>query len=335
MHEAPPADTLPDVMEPSEAPHALALVTSVPPDRNPLRVYLARLAPGSRRTMLKALNRVSDHLTSGRQDAHSLDWTALRYQHTSAVRAVLSEHFSPATANQALSALRGVLAEAWMLGYISAEEYHRAARLPAIRGGSLPRGRALSHGELCALFEACEVDVAAGKVRGIRDAAIIGVLYGTGVRRSELVALDLADYNPDTAELKVRRGKGRKARLCYTPPGCIRALNRWIERGRGVEPGSLFFRVNKAGAVIRERMTDQAVLFIMNERGMEARVGKFSPHDMRRTFIGDLLDAGADLSTVQIMAGHANIQTTARYDRRGEVTRRKAALMLHVPYGGE
>jgi site-specific recombinase XerD len=90
--------------------------------------------------------------------------------------------------------------------------------------------------------------------------------------------------------------------------------------------------VNKGGRITIRCMTDQAVLYTLRRRAVQAGVVSFSPHDLRRTFVSDLLDAGADIATVQRMAGHANVATTARYDRRGEMTKRKAAELLHVPY---
>jgi site-specific recombinase XerD len=308
----------------------LALPHTLASDRHPAAVYLARLAPGSRRTMTAALHTVAGVLSGGLLDAQTLDWGAVRYQHSAALRSHLAEKYAPATANKMLAALRGVLQEAWRLGHMEAEVYHRAAHVGTVRGSSLPPGRALHAGELRALFSICAEDK---RPAGVRDAALLGVLYGVGLRRAEVVALTVSDWDAAQRSLRVQRGKGRKARLCYPPAGAEAALQAWLSL-RGLVAGPLFVPIRKNGTLEVRAMTDQAVLYILQRRATQAGVAAFSPHDMRRTFISDLLDIGADIATVQSLAGHANVQTTARYDRRGEATRRRAAEMLHVPYVG-
>jgi site-specific recombinase XerD len=281
--------------------------------------------------MAGALREIVGMLTGGRAtDPLAFPWQDLRYPHTQLVRTLLGERHAPAGANVSIAALRGVLREAWRLGLMGAEEYHRAADLQGVRGERLPKGRALSSGELRALFQACGEDMSPA---GARDAALLAVLYGGGLRRSEAAALDFADYSPEGGALHVRHGKGRKERCVYITGGGQAALEAWLE-ARGQEPGPLFFPVNHGGRLERRRMTAQVCRWVLLKRAKEAGISPLpAPHDMRRTFIGDLLDAGADISTVQKLAGHANVTTTQRYDRRGEVTKARAAALLHIPYG--
>jgi site-specific recombinase XerD len=77
--------------------------------------------------------------------------------------------------------------------------------------------------------------------------------------------------------------------------------------------------------------TPQSVFDRLRYLAERAGIARFSPHDLRRTFISDLRDNGADLAVVQAMAGHANPATTARYDRRGDHAKRRAAGLLVVP----
>jgi integrase len=147
-----------------------------------------------------------------------------------------------------------------------------------------------------------------------------------------VVGLDVDDYHPETGELRVRSGKGDKARVCYATHGTRLALAAWLAV-RGPAAGPLFWPADGRGrALVNRRMTDQAVLLLLRRRAQLAPVPSFTPHDLRRSFISDLLDSGADMVTVQKLAGHANVQTTARYDRRGEEVKRRAAELLHVPF---
>ncbi len=310
-------------------PQALAPAVSGRADQHPVAVYLARLSPGSRRAMLQALRVVAGLLSSGKATPESLRWDAVRYQHTQAVRACLADRYAPATANKALSALRGVLGECFRLGLISAEDHARVTDLPNVKGQSAQRGRALKTGELVALFGACDATTA----QGARDAALLAVLYGAGLRRAEVVALDLADYDPDSGELRIRSGKGRKPRTVYVTNGAREAVAAWLEV-RGSEAGPLFLAVDKAGNVRPGHISPGAVYQVLGRLQEAAKVKPFSPHDCRRSYVTALLAAGNSIAVVQKLAGHASVATTARYDRSDEDAKRKAAETLHVPFAG-
>jgi len=303
----------------------------LPFTQHPAVVYLASLSEGSRRTIFQALDTMARLLSGGRLGAFMLNWAALRYEHTAAIRALLAERYKPATANKMLSALRQVLYHAWQLGQLSAEDYQRARSVRSVVGDVLPAGRDLGAGELAALMAACEADPSPA---GARDAAIIALMYATGVRRSSVVRLNLSDYDPATGTLRVRQAKRNKEYLAYVAQdGAQRAMADWLAV-RGSEAGPLFWPITKGGDLIPRRMSTQAIYNLLIKRAQQAGVQHVSPHDLRRTLAGDLLDAGADIVTVQRILGHASVDTAARYDRRPEEVKRKAATLIHVPYRG-
>ena len=158
---------------------------------------------------------------------------------------------------------------------------------------------------------------------------MLSLLYGCGLRRSEVVALELDNY--DQGAVTVCNGKGRKERIVYCPSGGRVAVDAWLAR-RGTWPGALLNPVAKGGRIQERAMTAQAVMLRLRFLADRAHVPAFSPHDLRRSFVGELLDAGADISSVQQLAGHANVATTQRYDRRPEDAKRRTAELLHVPF---
>ena len=324
----------PAPVEPS-APPAVELLAAPPPDRHPAAVYLRSLgSAASRRGMASSLRAVVRLATGGASDdVERFPWHQLRFQHVAAIRARLVESgAAPASANLRLSAVRGVLRAAWRLGLIDTDSWQRAADVGAVRGERLPAGRALELPELAALFENC----ADGKPGGARDACLLALLFGAGLRRAEASAVQVADVVDEGAEgLAVKVvGKGNRQRAVYVTNGGAAAVRAWLDV-RGSEPGPLLCRVTQAGTISpSEGLTPAAVRLRVTHRCRKAGVQPASPHDLRRTFVSQMLDASGDVSSVQRLAGHASVSTTVRYDRRGERAARRAASLLHVPYQG-
>lgn len=234
---------------------------------------------------------------------------------------------APSTGNLCLTSVRGVLKECARLDLMTYEQEARAQRQTHSWPSAACRPEVI-RAELTRLFFICGTDP---RPAGARDAALLAVLTLCGPRRSELIALDLSDYDATATTLRVRSGKGNKERLLVGNVQMGHALEEWLEV-RGPLPGPLFLPLTKAGRLCWRRLTDKSVSWILQVRASQAVVNGFSPHDMRRTCISNLLDAGVDLVTVAELAGHASVTTTAKYDCRGEAAKRAAMLRMSIPH---
>lgn len=304
-------------------------------DADPYWVYLGRLSSAeSRRTMAGCLDRIARlllqaDLRDSSVTGAGIPWGTLRYPHTALLRSMLlAQGWSAAHINKHLIALRMVLKEAWRLGLMSAEDCARASDLAQVKGQREPAGRMLGQGEIAALLDSC---VSAGTTKGARDAALIAVAYCTGARRSELIALDLRDW--DTTDGIRLTGKGNKIRRVPITEWATSYLKGWL-RVRGNRPGPLFARVTKGGRVTRQPISGQTVADILAARTIDVGGRALSPHDLRRTLISTMLDDPmTDLVIVQRIAGHASPATTARYDRRPHQAAQMAIDRLPDPHG--
>ena len=312
-----------------------------PAARDPYSVYLGQLTGETLRTMRGCLDRLARILAGVRLDeppSEDLErgapvvtgawvpWWELRYEGTAALRSVMLEiGWSPSHINKHLSALRRILKESWRLGLMDAEDYHRAIDLEPVKGKREPAGRDVADSELSALLEVCD-----DSPLGIRDAAVIAVVYVTGIRRTEAAALLLSSYSAATRSIRLV-GKGNKERTVPVSASALPWLEAWL-RLRGGKPGPLFCPLRKGGKIEHRHISSQTIADLLERRRLQAGVSlPVKPHDLRRTVIGDLLDNGTDLATAQAIAGHADPRTTSKYDRRALDTKRDAVDGLRLP----
>ena len=154
-----------------------------------------------------------------------------------------------------------------------------------------------------------------GAALGCRDLAILELLYGTGLRVSELVSLNLADVNPNHRILRVL-GKGGKERVVPFGEVAADALGSWLRirsgiQGTGGDAESVF--LNARGGRLSDRSVRTVVRRYLGEAGLVRLAGAVSPHTLRHAFATHLLDRGADLRAIQELLGHSSLATTQKY----------------------
>lgn len=269
-------------------------------------------------------------------DPSAFAWSRLERAHVKRIREMLSERYAPSTAKRHFSALRGVLREAGSLA---------AVDVKGPKGSTEPAGRALSAEEVRKLLDACPSPPDRYTWHGAQLRALVAVgVYG-GLRRFEIVALDVGDvlighhhfaheticrHTPERVShpsdlggmLTVRRGKGRKERTIALAPAGAKLIADWIAL-RGDEPGPLFFGRG------HDRIGGSTVSYRLTELAERAGVPHVTPHDLRRTFVtGVLKVSGGDLGAGAVAAGHASVATTQRYDRRAQEAAQAATSAL-------
>jgi len=159
------------------------------------------------------------------------------------------------------------------------------------------------------LFSNCDTTT----LLGARDRAILEMLYSTGIRVSELVALNIADIDLGSSVIRVR-GKGKKERVIPIGPGAVKAVIHYLDLRRSSlqtakhDPDALF--INKHGQRLSTRSVRRKLDKYLLEAGLDLSV---SPHTLRHSFATHMLQRGADLRSVQEMLGHQSLSTTQIY----------------------
>jgi site-specific recombinase XerD len=293
--------------------------------RNPLTLYLTRLAPSSQLTMRYVLQDAADRLGFEDINLEDIDWHLLQPEQVMALVAVLREDgYAPNTSSLYVNAVRGVMNEAWRMSLISQDHLLKMRSVKAMAGTRLSQGRNLRRTLIRELMEVCAADP---RPQGLRDAAVIGILYGSGMRKSESVNIELNQVSFAERSLQVT-GKGNKQLIKYAPAWAFAKLEAWLEFRRSqLKEGEqddtfLFNRIRRGSHITRERITKHAIYYIARQRGEQVGV-KIMPHDFRRSFITRVIEE-YDLSIAQKLAHHTNIQTTATYDVRDDNERRRA-----------
>ena len=213
------------------------------------------------------------------------------------------------------------------------DTYYRAVDIQGIKGSRLSKGRMLDVDEIKAMLQMCDLDAAKSRSSGFRDAALLSVLYIAGMRKNELIHLKKADFDIRTGELKIRVAKRNKERLVYVLGKARQRVIDWLEHLQDFRESEwLFVSIDQLGNPRNEQIkSGQTVNDILLRRAKQAGVENFTPHDLRRTAISEMLDAGIDMVTVGNIAGHVNVNTTQRYDRRDDKRKEEAAKKRDVP----
>ena len=216
---------------------------------------------------------------------------------------------SSATINLHLSAIRRLADEAAECGALSQELAIGIRRVKGVKRLGRRIGNWLSGEQAQDLLNS----IAQSTLRGKRDAALIGLLLGCGLRRSEAVSLRLGQMQLRENHWVIADlvGKGGRLRTVPIPEWCMNLINAWL-RDSGVTGGRIFRRISKHGPQLEAGVTTDAVWSAVKRHAKRIGIDHLAPHDLRRTCARLCHDSGGELEQIQFLLGHASVQTAER-----------------------
>jgi integrase len=214
------------------------------------------------------------------------------------------------TINQQLAAVRRLAHEAADAGLLSPELAAGITRVKGVKQLGFRSGNWLTLDQSTAvLTHAC-----GDRVRAKRDYAMLAMLLGCGLRRSELVGLEISEVQTRQGHWAIVDliGKGRRVRTVPIPQWAKRALDRWITAA-GITEGRIFRAVTKRGKVWGKGISQNVVWYVVRDCCKHVGLEHIAPHDLRRTCAKLCHSGGGELEQIQFLLGHASVQTTERY----------------------
>jgi integrase len=209
-----------------------------------------------------------------------------------------------------LSAIRKLAAEAADNGLLAPELAAGIIRVKGVKSTGVRVGNWLSLQQAQALLSAPDTST----VKGLRDRAMLAVLLGCGLRRSEVAALKFSHIQPRDCRWCIVDLVGKHGRVRTAPlPTWVKvAIDAWTSAA-GLAEGHVFRPVNRAGRVGSERLGEKVVWQMLQQYAEAVGVPGLAPHDLRRTCAKLCRAGGGELEQIQLLLGHASVQTTERY----------------------
>jgi len=217
---------------------------------------------------------------------------------------------SPSTVNLRISAIRKLAKEASENGFINQVQASGISGVQGVRMAGVRSGNWLTKNQAEKLINTPNIDT----LKGIRDRAILAIMLGAGLRRSEIIELTFDHIQQREGRWVIVDliGKGNRIRTIPIPSWTKQLINNWIDASK-LNSGIIFRPINKGGNVQNTGMTSQAIYNIVYEYALICNLSNIKAHDLRRTFAKLAHKGGAGLDQIQLSLGHTSIKTTQTY----------------------